>query len=180
MAIRVNSSILRNTPPYRLEDYVKHCPSDLVPGVFAMFDGRDWVFAKITDHQGSGSNPGGGGSNPGGGGATPGGASSAEVGALKTLLQNAVAEINTLKTKVQKLEQDNQEVTKFIDVTFNNEKEKVVNDSFITSASIIDYVFLGGDINGTVLTYSDNGSVKIVSDVNLTGTFRLQITKKKE
>lgn len=164
-----------------LDDLITTCKKDLKVGAFPLFNGCRWVLYNISKlPQGGGSNPGGGGSNPGGGGAIPGGTSSAEVEALKTLLQSAVAEINSLKTKVQKLEQDNQEATKFIDVTFNNEKEKVVNDFFITSASIIDYVFLGGDINGTVLTYSDNGSVKIVSDVNLTGTFRLQITKKKE
>lgn len=144
------------------------CPGDMVPGATFIFDGQHLRVKKC----GCGDNAGG--------------ADSAKVIALEGLLNEANQKIQDLTTrlvslseKLVSLESASQSTDKFFDVVFNGETEKTVNDSFITEDSIVDYTFLNGENAGEITTYAGNGSVTIKSTSAETGTFRVQITKKK-
>ena len=144
------------------------CPGDMVPGATFIFDGQHLRVKKC------------------GCGDKQGGADSAKVIALEGLLNEANQKIQDLTTrlvslseKLVSLESASQSTDKFFDVVFNGETEKTVNDSFITEDSIVDYTFLNGENAGEITTYAGNGSVTIKSTSAETGTFRVQITKKK-
>lgn len=150
---------------FGLEQFTRYCPEELVDGVVPMFKNKAWILTKITS---------GGGGNP-----AEVEALKNEVAQLKTLAQSLQTNLNSMTGRVQALERDNTEATKFIDVAFNNETEKTVSDSFVTPESIVDYVFTNGDTAGVITTYVNAGSVRVHSTAPETGTFRLQITKKK-
>ena len=149
---------------FGLEQFTRYCPEELVEGVVPMFKNKAWRLTKITS----------GGGNP-----AEVEALKNEVAQLKTLAQSLQTNLNSMTGRVQALERDNTEATKFIDVVFNNETEKTVSDAFVTPESIVDYVFSNGDTAGVITTYVSAGSVIVHSTAAETGTFRLQITKKK-
>ena len=149
---------------FGLEQFTRYCPEELVDDVVPMFKNKAWILTKITS----------GGGNP-----TEIETLKNEVAQLKTLAQSLQTNLNSMTGRVQELERDNTEATKFIDVVFNNETEKTVSDAFVTPESIVDYVFSNGDTAGVITTYVSAGSVRVHSTAAETGTFRLQITKKK-
>lgn len=144
------------------------CPGDMVPGATFIFDGQHLRVKKC------------------GCGDSTSSADSAKFIALEGLLNEANQKIQDLTTrlvslseKLVSLESASQSTDKFFDVVFNGETEKTVNNSFITEDSIVDYTFLNGENAGEITTYAGNGSVTIKSTSAETGTFRVQITKKK-
>lgn len=156
---------------YELFTHAVICPGDMVPGATFVFDGQHLRVKKCGCGEGNGGGQG---------------ADNAKVIALEGLLNEANKKIQdltirlvSLSEKLVSLESASQSTDKFFDVVFNWETEKTVNDSFITEDSIVDYTFLNGENAGEITTYAGNGSVTIKSTSAETGTFRVQITKKK-
>lgn len=176
MALRVNASILTNTPPYRLQDYTRHCPSDLVPGAFAMFDGRDWVLAKITDHQGGGQ--GGTPGNPGG--QVPGNIQQV-INELKQQIQNLNQQITTINQNVTNIQNNITQnvgvLHKIVEVQVNGDTA-VVNDPFITEETLVGFIFLNGELDTHIETYVESGKVTAKFMAPEQGKLVLMLSKK--
>lgn len=151
----------------RLHDFIMHQGKDLRPGVIPVYNGCHWVLGQLND---SGK-----------------GVDNAVVNTLVesnkeqankiATLENTIA---TLREKITSLEANETSLEKWIDVQFNNEQEKTVSDSFITDKTIVDYNDDSGEHDADPITTVDNGSVTISFVKPVTGTVRLQLSKKKE
>lgn len=153
---------LLNSVEKKLESFAIHCPEDLMPGATLVYDGRNWRVGKVECCEGATDT------------------SKAEVEKAKQAIDALQTLVNQLNEKIAALEANETSLEKWIDVSFNNEQEKTVSDSFITDKTIVDYNDDSGEHDADPITTVDNGSVTISFVKPVTGTVRLQLSKKKE
>ena len=66
---------------------------------------------------------------------------------------------------------------KWIEVTFNNQEEVTVQDPFITNRTVVDYTYLGGDVDFNPVTAVSDDSITVTVDRPISGVFLLQLSK---
>ena len=86
---------------------------------------------------------------------------------LKTALDTVAEKVKLFET-----------VTKYFEVEFNNESEKELANEFFKANSSVEYTFLNGDTQGHIVTYTDEGRIKIQSTAPETGKFAVYVTNK--
>ena len=157
-----------STVDINLEDLIDYKCGTLIPWAIPMYNGCKWTLINVKllckcD------------------GKNNGGASNEVIDALvngnKELKEKATQLEETIKTLSSKITELSDSKEKWIEVTFNNQEEVTVQDSFITNRTVVDYTYLGGDVDFNPVTAVSDGSITVTVDRPISGVFLLQLSK---